>query len=298
MPNDALSIIDDLEVIQTLVMREARVESPNLNRVRERITTFVVQCKALNADLYNAARVYGNTVLSVLASTEMESTPMRATLKKLQEAYSGLMLVAERVEPTFKSKEEKFDSEDRELLASFRPAEVALRNGITHNQLYFGNAPIITMLALDRSKLLTAGIPNKVLSGYTVLLNQAVVGVSAAFIEAQIERHLEDVGGSAGVSDLAKKYRRVRTVESIDRVTREASLTIAKEALDIFLARRPHFDVIGENGYAWRGARWFWLMPKSDTPRFRAAAFSSKGTGLAHWAFAFEGASKLKSQPR
>lgn len=273
-----------LEVLQSAALVQARkpFEERSTDYIRSR-AKMILDALSENAHK-KALKVYVNALISNLAVEDENSRIITARMEKayafvldeLQDAFD-----AGEVKPR---NEEEWDTKDRETMRSFKVQENALRIGVAQRGLFAGTAPIVTMLSLRTELLNRAGVATTSIGMYPVLLNQMVLGVSASFIESQIEREMD-----VESSPMAKVHKRTRSVDSLSRVNLENQITVANQTLELFLARRRNLEVLGENGIGWAGSRWYWLAPKGFSTRLRAAAYGGdKAKGLSRWAFAFQ----------
>jgi len=167
-----------------------------------------------------------------------------------------------------------------EFLRTARTIESRLQTAIMRKSVVVvSDAPILPMVSLSSARLRAAGIGcvdlvqregsrstalgPQALQGYVALTNQKVVGVSKAYI-AELLEGATARGAAAKEKLLEGAYQ---------------------EVLDIFHARHPGHEVLGEP-YAWWEARWFWLMPKRELAVLRRVAGSS--FAVKRWSFAFQ----------
>jgi len=276
------STVNDEEVREQLKDLELALRNHALNNARAILSTIL-------GHLRNAARPHNISLLNTITSVEeglasAEIGPMKAR-KELAEAFaeysqSITKALDSLVIPTQKDEKVAFDQvldRSTEVLLSFASQQEAILKRIREQGIVLTTAPVLTISSppLDVSKLKSNGFKAKSLSGYAVLEDQLVVGISVDVVLSRTTRKLSKDG--------SKKPS-----------TPEERNQIKEEFLDTVLQKyrnRKMIAVGGENSY--EKSSWFWLVPSDNLRLLRSCTIvdhTVSSVNFTKWGFPFRGA--------
>lgn len=189
------------------------------------------------------------------------------------------------------------DEGTAQLLGRYKRTQSVMQSHVTQRGLFFDLAPVLPMVAFDRSKLQQLGIASANMQGYTILESQYVLGISLAKVEAMLDRdregleeELNDVTTpKSEKTDIAKRLKALNSAASID----------AKfaELLEVFQSKHRDLILVAERPVAWWEARWYWLAKPKTLGLLRTATFGGGKFAVQNWGFPFQSSLSRAAKP-
>lgn len=254
-------------------------EGADTDRIHKLINTL----GGKNAFLRDSLKVFWNTFNSVVDELANEVTTPRRAEGAVLRACAELKKAANAAPPAPGEERDyqlEQDNGTADILRKNQAISNKLRLDLTARGFTVSLAPVLLLCGFDRRKLSQANVNFDNLNGYTVLNKQRVLGITYRFIIAQIEQQIADED-----PELVKKFKRLKSIDSIDKRMKEAMDKFYAEAVETYLSRNSSMEVVG-SPHAWNEARWYWLVPKGELRILRNCVFSSKSL-FDKWGFAF-----------
>lgn len=233
---------------------------------------------------------YINSVIGILESLNSEESSLAEAKSELTSTSSFFIaqtkkLIEEQTEGDFS---QDSDDDTTALLAKYSGIKSKIQTEVTQRGTVFAQAPILPMVAFDRAKLAKLGFKAANMSGYVVLEDQYVLGVSRAYADKLLARSLKIIDSDLEDAEAERDHDRVRTLKTQRRaVEKDGVEAIFAQVLETFLSRHKDYVVVADPA-AWHESRWYWVVQRRLLPTLRTATFGGAKFAPTGWGFAFQ----------